>query len=80
MELKQLILKSLWHLALPILWDIQVSELSDKNMQITLILENSHQRKRIDLALVRMIATDMQPPSIVEDKGFRDFLKVIDRP
>ena len=41
-------------------------------------LVNSLCRQNIDTALVKMIATDMQPPSIVENKGFQDFLKVID--
>ena len=41
-------------------------------------LGDSHRRKRIDDALVRMMASDMQPASIVEDRGFHGFLKVID--
>ncbi|XP_065900618.1 zinc finger BED domain-containing protein 4-like [Dysidea avara] len=40
--------------------------------------EDSLRRKAIDKALVKMLAIDMQPGSIVEDKGFQDFLKVID--
>ena len=33
----------------------------------------------IDKALVNMIVTDLQPVSIVEDKGFKEFVQVIDQ-
>ena len=41
--------------------------------------EDSLHHKGNDKALVKCyVATDIQPGSIVEDKGFQDFLKVID--
>ena len=42
------------------------------------ITEHSLRHKAIDKALVKMLAIDMQPGSTVENKGFQDFLKVID--
>ena len=42
----------------------------------TLFSNESTKRKRMDDALVEMITTDMQPPSIVEDRGFVKFIKV----
>jgi len=45
---------------------------------IMYITEDSLHRKAIDRALVKMIAIDLQPGSIVEDRGFQEFLKVID--
>ena len=45
---------------------------------VIIILEDSCRKKRIDEALVRMISMDLQHTSIVEDKGFHAFLKVID--
>ena len=42
------------------------------------ITEDSLHRKAIDNALVKILALDMQPGSIVDDKGFQEFLKVID--
>lgn len=41
-------------------------------------LEESQRKKKLDDALLKMIATDLQPISIVNDQGFQDFLKVID--
>ena len=41
-------------------------------------LEESQRKKKLNDALVKMIATDLQPISIVNDQGFQDFLKVID--
>ena len=41
-------------------------------------LEESQRKKKLDDALVKMIATDLQPISIVNNQGFQDFLKVID--
>ena len=38
----------------------------------------SAKKKKIDDALIEMICVDMQPTSIVEDKGFKKFLAVID--
>ena len=32
----------------------------------------------IDKALVNMLVTDIQPAKIVEDKGFRKFINVLD--
>ncbi len=56
-----------------------------KQVSIKLALERSQlygkessRRKKIDEAVVRMLATDLQPASIVEDKGFLNFLHVID--
>ena len=40
--------------------------------------ENSLRRALIDKALIDMIVVDLLPVSIVEDRGFRQFLKVID--
>ena len=42
------------------------------------ITEDSLRCKAIDKALVKMLVQDMQPANIVHDKGFQDFLKVID--
>ena len=36
-------------------------------------LEDSFRRVTIDKALINMIITDLQPVSIVQDKGFIDF-------
>ena len=47
-------------------------------MHMLIVTENSHRRATIDQALVNMIVTDLQPVSIVEDKGFREFAKVLD--
>ena len=38
----------------------------------------STRRRKIEDALISMIVTDMQPSSIVEDKGFRNFVKTVD--
>uniref|UniRef100_A0A1X7UJA9 BED-type domain-containing protein n=1 Tax=Amphimedon queenslandica TaxID=400682 RepID=A0A1X7UJA9_AMPQE len=40
--------------------------------------KNSFKRALIDKALVKMITTDLQPASFVEDTGFNEFLRVID--
>jgi len=42
------------------------------------ITEDSLHRKVIDKALVKMLVIDLQPGSIVEDRGFQEFIKVID--
>lgn len=34
--------------------------------------------RKIDESLVKMLVTDLQPASIVEDKSFQVFLKVVD--
>ena len=39
--------------------------------------ESAH-RKLIDKALIKMLAVDCQPASIVEDRGFLDLLQVVD--
>ena len=39
----------------------------------------SLRRKKIDEALVRMLAIDLQPASIVEDRGFRTFCESLIR-
>lgn len=38
----------------------------------------SERKENLDKALMAMIATDVQPFSIVEDKGFREFVKALD--
>ncbi|XP_073835857.1 E3 SUMO-protein ligase ZBED1-like [Musca autumnalis] len=38
----------------------------------------SERKKAIDTALISMICSDIQPFSIVEDKGFQDFVKCLD--
>ena len=38
-------------------------------------IEDNLHRKKIDESLVKMLVTDLQP---VEDKGFQEFLKVVD--
>ena len=60
--------------------DIAVSILDKNKIKLTilLIVEDSHHRAVIGQALIQMIVTDMQPVSIVEDKGFTKFLKVLD--
>ncbi len=40
---------------------------------------SSQQKKQLDEALITMIAQDMQPLSIVDDKGFRNFCNAMDR-
>ena len=35
-------------------------------------------QKRLDNALVKMVSTDMQPSAIVEDKGFKKFVSLLD--
>ncbi len=40
--------------------------------------KDSPRRKKLDDALVTMLATDLQPASLVEDKGFLRFLLAID--
>lgn len=40
--------------------------------------EDSIRRAAIDKALTNMIVTDLQPVSMVEDAGFKNFLKVLD--
>ena len=40
--------------------------------------KESFKRQKIEEALIHMIAKDMQPPSIVEDEGFRGFVKTLD--
>ncbi len=40
--------------------------------------ESSLRRAQIDKALLNMIVVDLLPVSIVEDRGFRQFMKVID--
>jgi hypothetical protein len=35
-------------------------------------------QKKLDEALVEMVATDMQPSSIVEDKGFNKLVNLLD--
>ena len=40
--------------------------------------EGSQRRKTIDTALVKMIALDLQPSSITEDRGFQHFVKILD--
>ncbi len=41
-------------------------------------VEDSIRRQRIDKALVKMIVSDLQPVSIVEDSGFQQFVNVLD--
>ena len=40
--------------------------------------KESTRREKIEDALIHMITTDMQPSSIVEDKGFTNFVKTLD--
>ncbi len=47
-------------------------------MDLMSLSENSVRRAKIDETLVKMLATDLQPATIVEDEGFRRFLKVLD--
>ena len=42
------------------------------------ITEDSLHRKVIDKALVKMLVINLQPGSIVEDRGFQEFIKVVD--
>ena len=43
-----------------------------------IVAENSVRRATLDKALLNMIVTDLQPVSVVEDKGFQNFVKVLD--
>ena len=38
----------------------------------------SNRCRRLDDALIEMIAVDLQPPSIVNDKGFVKFVSTLD--
>ncbi|XP_076028560.1 zinc finger BED domain-containing protein 4-like [Oratosquilla oratoria] len=40
--------------------------------------DGSEKKKNIDSHLLKMIVSDMQPLSLVENKGFQEFVKVID--
>ena len=40
--------------------------------------KESVKRQRIEEALVEMITTDLQPSSIVEDSGFKKFVRTLD--
>ncbi|XP_076040518.1 protein polybromo isoform X4 [Oratosquilla oratoria] len=40
--------------------------------------DGSEKKKNIDSHLLKLIVTDMQPLSLVENKGFQEFVKVID--
>lgn len=44
----------------------------------TLYDEMSQRKKELDKALLHMIVTDFQPFSIVEDKGFKKFINLLD--
>lgn len=51
------------------------SNKTQQTLQATLLKStkydsNSHRQNSLDNALLEMVATDMQPCSIVEDKGF----------
>ena len=39
---------------------------------------DSLRRKKVDEAIVRMVALDMQPPSIVDDLGFQSLVQLLD--
>ncbi len=41
--------------------------------------DDSSRKKELDAALVKMVAQDLQPLSIVEDKGFKDFCSKMDK-
>ena len=41
-------------------------------------IETSARRENIQQALLDMVVKDMQPPSIVEDAGYRKFVSVLD--
>lgn len=47
-------------------------------IQQTKYSSTSSKRKTIDEAVFKMIVTDMQPVSVVEDKGFQSLLHVLD--
>ena len=50
----------------------------DNFMHTVAYTGNSRRRASIDEALLHMIVTDLQPVSVVEDKGFKNFVKVLD--
>ena len=45
---------------------------------LAILTGNSAKRQKIDGALLDMITIDLQPPSIVENNGFKDFVKTLD--
>ena len=47
----------------------------DKSQKYT---ANCQRQKRLDEALVEMVAIDMQPSTLVEDKGFNKFVSLLD--
>lgn len=50
-----------------------------RNLLVTItISETSLCQAATDIALVNMLTQDLQPASIVVDKGFNEFIKVID--
>lgn len=48
------------------------------NHNIEKYLPNSEEKKNLDILLVKMISTDIQPISIVEDAGFINFCEALD--
>ena len=40
--------------------------------------KDSNKRRRIDNSLIEMIVGDLQPPSIVENKGFKNLIETLD--
>lgn len=41
-------------------------------------LEMSAREQKIDQSLVSMVVNDLVPPSMIEDKGFKEFVSVLD--
>ncbi|XP_011403270.1 PREDICTED: zinc finger BED domain-containing protein 1-like [Amphimedon queenslandica] len=56
----------------------RLEQASQKKMKVAVKQPKESQRKKKLDDLVKMIATDLQPISIVNDQGFQDFLKAID--
>ena len=56
-----------------------IKSLLNGNLLVTItISETSLRQAATDIALVNMLMQDLQPASIVVDKGFNEFIKVID--
>ena len=53
-------------------------EISLLILVIIMLPVSTEGRKAIDTALVKMIALDLQPSSITEDRGFQNFVKILD--
>ena len=52
--------------------------ISEHFLCLCLIIETSIRQKKLNEALMHMIVKDLQPPRIVEDEGFKNFVSILD--